>query len=253
MVGLCVTLLAGMKGLVYIEWSRGGERRLGRWRHLAFGLLWFGMDPGVFARQSKGLAGGRLMVEGGLLMLAGTLVALGVHAAGWRSVWALFVPMSVGFHFGALRVLAGAWRLAGVPVKPLFRNPFGAACPAEFWARRWNLGYSHMMGLAVGRPLEGILGVRGAVFGVFVVSGLLHEVAISVPVRAGYGLPTLCFMFYGLMAGLDFPRWPLLLRRVLTALSILLPLPWLFPREFRAEVLVALLEVVPAALGRLLG
>lgn len=253
MVGLCVTLLAGMKGVVYVEWCRGGVRRLGWWRHFAFALLWFGMDPGLFARQRKGLGGGRMIAEGGVCMLAGTLLALGVHALGWRSVWALFVPLSVGFHFGALRALAGAWRLAGVPVKPLFRNPFGATSAADFWARRWNLGYSHMMALAVGRPLESVLGVRGAVFVVFAVSGLLHEVAITLPVRAGFGQPTLCFMFYGLMALVSFPRWPLWLRRVLSALSILLPLPWLFPREFCSQVLVPLLEVVPAALGKVLG
>lgn len=159
--------------------------------------------------------------------------------------WALFVPMSVGFHFGALRVVAGGWRCAGFPVKPLFRNPFGAATPGDFWAKRWNLGYSHMMAVAVGRPLTGWLGKRGAMCGVFLISGLLHELAITVPVGAGFGGPTLYFALHGVLVLLPFEQLPELPGRLLTALAVMLPLPLLFPETFQQAVLVPLLEVLP--------
>lgn len=249
MTGICLVLLAGMKSVIYVEWANGGttgRRSLPPARHLGFALFWFGMNPGLFALPRRRLPARRMIAEGAGMMLAGTLLAAAVHSAGWESVWAMFIPMSVGFHFGALRVLAGLWRRAGIPVKPLFRNPFTALNPAEFWAKRWNLGYSQMMGLAVGRPLEHVMGKKAAFFGVFVVSGLLHELAISLPVRGGYGLPTLCFTLFGAMALLDFPRWPALPRRLATVLSIVLPLPLLFPEPFQSQVMRPLLGLVPA-------
>lgn len=248
MAGLSLALLAGMKTVVYVEWSRAGARRLGLWRHLGFGLLWVGMDPGVFARPGMRLASARMLAEGSLITLAGVGLVVMVDAAGWRSVWGLFIPLSVAFHFGALRVLAGLWRAAGVPAKPLFRNPLGAASAADFWARRWNLGYAQMMAIGVARPLAPLLGAKRATFVVFIVSGIFHEVAITLPVRAGFGWPTLTFILYGLVASRDLPPWPLPLRRALTAISILLPLPWLFPPAFRAEVLVP----ITTAIARLL-
>ena len=33
----------------------------------------------------------------------------------WRQIFLMFLPMSLGFHFGALRVLEGALRAAGFP------------------------------------------------------------------------------------------------------------------------------------------
>jgi alginate O-acetyltransferase complex protein AlgI len=141
--------------------------------------------------------------------------------------------------------MAGVVRAAGFPVKPLFRNPFGAATPAEFWAKRWNLGYSHMMSLAVGRPLVPWLGKHGSVFAVFVISGLLHELAITLPVRAGYGWPTFYFALHGLWVMAPLDRLPALPGRLVTAASVILPLPLLFPAAFRREVLMPLMEVLP--------
>jgi len=67
----------------------------------------------------------------------------------------------------------------------------------EFWGRRWNLAFSEMTALAVYRPLASRLGKGPATFVAFLFSGLLHELAISLPARAGYGLPTLYFAWHG--------------------------------------------------------
>lgn len=245
MTALCLVLLAGMKAVVYVEWSAGGRKRLTRLRHAMFGFLWFGMNPEVFRERRLLEGGGRWMIEGLVMMAAGVLLGTVVGTLGWTSVWALFVPMSVGFHFGALRVLAGIWRRAGFAVKPLFRNPFGAATPGDFWAKRWNLGYSHMMAMAVGRPLGVWLGKRGAMFAVFLFSGLLHELAITVPVGAGYGGPTLYFALHGALVLLPIQRLPGGVGRLLTTVAVLAPLPLLFPEPFQQQVLVPLLEALP--------
>jgi alginate O-acetyltransferase complex protein AlgI len=54
-----------------------------------------------------------------------------------------------------------------------------------------------MTAMAVHRPLQRRLGRGPALLGSFLVSGLLHEVAISLPVRAGWGLPKLYFLLQG--------------------------------------------------------
>jgi len=245
MAGICMVLLAGMKAVVYVEWSEAGRRRLGWKSHVVFGVLWFGMNPGAFQKRGVHEGGSRWVMEGLAMMVLGTLLALAVRWAGRDSVWALFVPMSLGFHFGALRVMAGIMRVSGFQVKPLFRNPFGAATPADFWAKRWNLGYSHMMSLAVGRPLVPLLGKHGSIFAVFLISGLLHELAITLPVRAGYGWPTVYFVLHGLLAMAPFHRLPAVPGRIATALAVMVPLTLLFPAQFRHEVLVPLMEILP--------
>ena len=45
MVGLCITLLLGMKIIVYMEWHRSGGRSLTWLRWIAFSFLWFDMQP----------------------------------------------------------------------------------------------------------------------------------------------------------------------------------------------------------------
>jgi hypothetical protein len=168
MVALGTTLLAAMKSLVYVEWGAAG-RRLGWLSYARFAFLWFGMDPGSFARRRANLEWRTHLRLGLLCMLAGTLGALLVRAAGWTWLLAMFVPMSIGFHFGALRVLTAGWRAYGYPVRTLFRNPLASVGLGDFWAGRLNLGYSQMMARVVMLPAEGWLGPRGALMIVFVV------------------------------------------------------------------------------------
>ncbi|RYD19641.1 MAG: hypothetical protein EOP88_18220, partial [Verrucomicrobiaceae bacterium] len=148
MVGICCVLLGGMKGLVYAEWAR--DDRLPFWNYCVFAFLWFGMGPGSFKSRRAGLEWKDDVRTGLLLMVAGTLGAWLVWAMEWRQILVMFVPMSIGFHFGALRVLKGGVRAAGFPVKTLFPNVLEARGIGDFWSRRWNVGYSQMMQRLVG-------------------------------------------------------------------------------------------------------
>jgi alginate O-acetyltransferase complex protein AlgI len=145
-------------------------------------------------------------------------------------------------HFGLCHLLAGAWRLAGVAAQPLFRAPLQAESLGEFWARRWNLGFSEMTTVAVYRPLGARLGRTPALAASFALSGLLHELAISVPVRAGFGLPLLYFLLHGVLvlvertlakSGHPLEGW---VGRAWTLAWLVLPLPLLFHRPFLAGV-----------------
>ncbi len=54
-----------------------------------------------------------------------------------------------------------------------------------------------MTAIGVYRPLSKVVGRKYAMAAAFLASGLLHELAISVPVLAGFGLPLLYFLLHG--------------------------------------------------------
>lgn len=239
MVGLCCVLLAGMKGLVYAEWA--GAETLTLPRYGVFSFLWFGMDPGTFRIRKTGLTWKRDIALGAILTSMGLLGCWFVWFMGWRQILVMFVPLSLAFHFGILRILKGSLRLAGFPVRTLFPNPLAAKGIADFWGRRWNVGYSQMLQRIVGRPVEATLGKSAGVMAVFVASGLLHEIAITLPVRAGYGLPTLYFTFHGLLVLLE-GKWNRPLGKIPALLAVAVPLAWLFPPDFQSEVIAPCIE-----------
>jgi len=234
MVGLCCVLLGGMKGLVYAEWAR--TQKLTFARYFVFALLWFGMDPGSFSSRRNGLSFRYDIVLGIVLMVIGTATAWVVWEMEWRHIFIMFLPMSLGFHFGALRVLKGIHRCYGFPVRTLFPNPLETIGIADFWGKRWNVGYSQMLQRVIGRPLTRLIGERAALMAVFISSGLLHEIAITLPCRSGYGLPTLYFTVHGVLTLLE-KSWNRPLGKIPTLLAVILPLPWLFPENFRTQVI----------------
>jgi alginate O-acetyltransferase complex protein AlgI len=266
MLALIGAVLFGMKAVVTVEAQADGVARLQAWQWFAFAGLWPGMRPALFARAgTPALAGAgtllalgtRRFAVGAALTAAAWWVAHGETS--WSSGWAvkvaataLLLPgLSLMLHFGVFNVLAGVWRLAGVDARPLFRAPLRARSLTEFWGRRWNLAFSEMTAVGVYRPLAGIVGKRGATVGAFLCSGLLHEVAISVPVRAGFGLPLLYFALHGLLvlaerglerAGLAIDRrvWA---GRAWTVGWLVLPLPLLFHPWFLRGVVWPLIEL----------
>lgn len=244
MIGLCCVLLGAMKGLVYAEW----QGRLPLARYLVFAFLWFGMDPASFRHRRRGLTWRGDLALGVGMMLLGTAGAWVVAEAGWRQVLVMFVPMSLGFHFGALRVLKGGLRRAGFPVRTLFPNVLEARGIADFWSRRWNVGYSQMMQRLVGRPVGRLAGETAGVMAVFLGSGLLHEVAITLPVRAGFGGPTLYFAAHGLLTVVE-KRFGKPLGRIPALLLVALPLGLLFPPAFQEQVIERCLAVFERGSG----
>lgn len=233
MVVICSTLLICMKGIVLAEW--GKRLTFSRW--CIFTFLWFGMEPTPFTAKKRQLRWKKDALVGLSCLLVGLVLSMVVAHFQVQSILIMFVPLSIGFHYGALRLLTAFWRMQGIAVRPLFRNPLMNHGLADFWAMRWNLSFSQMMARTVQRPLTDRLGRKGAVFVVFLVSGLLHELAITVPVQSGYGLPTLYFTLHGIAVLLGGNVWPLWLKRSLALLLVAAPLPILFPEQFTHEVI----------------
>jgi hypothetical protein len=237
MLALIAGLLYSMKAVVSVEaWAREGTR-LPPWRWLAFATLWPGMRPALFASLGPPQPGARGLIARGLTHAALGAALVGLARLTWKvtgslpvATVALLPGLSLMLHFGAFDVVAGLWRLAGLDCGPLFRAPLRSVSLREFWGRRWNLAFSEMTALAVYRPLSESAGARSGLVAAFLVSGVLHEAAISLPVRAGFGLPFLYFVIHGLLALVERERGSL--GRPATLAALVLPLPLLFHPPF---------------------
>lgn len=199
---------------------------------LLYAALWPGMDPAPFrARGACNPDGARLFVRGWVVMLAGLAAVAGLAwrlppGLGWAGIAALLVTV----HLGYSDVLTGALRLLGYPVQRLFHDPLASRSLRDFWTDRWNRPFVEMNRLLFMPLLRRRVGLRGAVLGAFVLSGLLHEFAISYPAGSGFGGPLLYFVLHGL-AMLWLPP-----TRAMLWLALLAPLPLLFHGGFRHEL-----------------
>lgn len=195
-------------------------------------------------------------------LTGGAYVAVGVTLAGaTRTVLGREHPVLLGaagmaaivlvLHFGLFQLLALAWRCAGYNVEPIMQAPFRATSLVEFWSCRWNRAFRDMARQLILRPLVPRLGATGATCCVFLISGVLHDLVISVPAGAGYGRPTLYFLLQS--AGVLLQRtnlarhWKLntgLRGWLVTAAFLLGPIGWLFPPEFLERVIAPFLDAI---------
>jgi hypothetical protein len=224
---------------------------------LAFAIGWAGMR----AQPFETLGGAPLpqawsmirfgisrVVAGVLLILVARLVVHLPLNAGLIYVLVssmLLIAFSLILHFGLLGISAGAWRLSGVHTYVLFNQPARATSLTEFWSKRWNLAFSEMTSIAIFRPLKNKTGSALALTLAFVFSGLLHELALSVPVHSGYGLPMLYFIIQGALVLIEkaftinkvtFLRhriWA----RVWVFFWLVVPMPLLFHGHFIKQIL----------------
>jgi len=259
MVALIVFGLLTMKVLVVVEERARGMAPLSFGAWLGFAGAWLGMRPLLFVAARAGpLPGAGVLLRRGATRVLQGAVLVGFARAAWVHtqspglVTVLLLPgLALLMLFGVCNLLAGAWRRRGVACDALFRAPPRAQSLSEFWSRRWNLAFSEMTVIAVYRPLVGRVGRGPAVMAGFALSGVLHELAFSVPVRAGFGLPLLYFLLQGGLvllerrlarAGRPLRGWA---GRAWAWFWLAAPLPLLFHRPFLAGVVWPLIGRAP--------
>jgi len=101
------------------------------------------------------------------------------------------------------------------------------------------------------RPLKATIGIEKATLMSFLLSGVLHEIAISLSVRAGYGLPMLYFIIHAAALNLE-DRSPFIkkvvrhrvLSRIWVMAILLMPLPLLFHRDFMTAVAIPFRDLI---------
>lgn len=243
---LAVVTLGGLalvKALLWLRTRRDGTPRPVGASLLLWSLCWPDPRPETFSARAAPPTGadrefmkGALGLAGGLMLstfLAWTWPTLPAAPRSFAGLLALFMLI----HLGAVRMLYAALRLGGWPVLPLFRDPLRSASLHDFWSRRWNLAFVAMNQRLV-RPLfPARCPAPFIVLGLFLVSGALHELAISFPTGATPGGPFAYFVLHGVLVLIErrlrLPERRPHLARLLTWAAVLLPLPLLFPATFR--------------------
>lgn len=204
-------------------------------------LLWPGMDPawlkeGNTAERARPWRGFVHLLTGLALLFAAIRLSHPVAAA-----WTAMVGLINAMHFGAFHLLACFWQRRGRCAPLLVDHPLRSRSLTEFWGRRWNTAFHYLSENFLFRPLFRRLGVTAAVLVVFLASGLVHDLVISVPARGGWGMPTLYFLIQGGGVLLE-RRWKLRGRAWVWTVTGL-PLPLCFPPAFCDRVILPLLAL----------
>jgi hypothetical protein len=230
-------------------------------RSAAYLLAWPGMDARTFldeARPARPTTPGEWLFAVGKFALGVGLVAISLSPAlsPWLQAWAGMGGLVFLLHFGLFHLLSCLWRSLGIEAAPIMNWPIASASPSEFWSRRWNLAFRDLTHRYLFRPLTRRVGTLGALWLGFLVSGLVHDLVISLPARDGYGGPALFFLAQAAAISLERSRWgkSLGLNRgvvgwLFTLAVLLLPAPLLFHRPFQDNVVLPFL----AAIGSLFG
>lgn len=184
-------------------------------------------------------------------LLSAILLALNYKSLPPSTVgWLGLISLITMIHFGFSDVLSALMRVTGWNVKPLFDEPWAAADMREFWSRRWNAAFVEMNHVLVLPALRTVLPGTMAIFSVFLISGILHEIGISYAAGSGWGTPAIYFLIQGAWFLIEHQmrhhsniarnKNLRLIVRVAALCCVLLPLPLLFTDAFRAAFVVPL-------------
>lgn len=199
MWALAFAIFAGLKWQSW--WVARNKVIHPAWRSLAY-FAWPGMDARTFLDPTQKplppnfakcfFAFLKAAIGAALLWLVARQVG-NPELQGWIGMLGLIFLL----HFGSFDLLALFWQSVGVKAQPIMTNPALSSSLSDFWGRRWNLGFRQLSYDLIFRPLWKSLGIPAATFLVFVASGLIHDLVISVPAGGGYGLPTAYFTLQG--------------------------------------------------------
>ncbi|WP_162499800.1 MBOAT family protein [Mucilaginibacter terrigena] len=252
MLTIIATTFTGMKVISVTQGYRNKPLTLTFKQWVVYAIGWVGMRaepfetlggrplPNAWPMVRFGIS--RVVLGGLLILLAHILVNQHFDSRlTYITVSAiLLVGLSLVLHFGLLGISAGMWRFSGVNTYYLFRQPAKALSLTELWSKRWNIAFSEMTSVAIFRPLKSRVGSGAALMAAFIFSGLLHELALSVPVSSGYGLPTLYFTIQGLLVLVEkmlvLKRITLFQNKIIARIWVffwlVVPMPLLFHRQF---------------------
>jgi len=173
-------------------------------RMFAYLLLWPGMDavkffnPAPVARPLRNETTAPIVK----ILCGCALLGIASHLQDQPTLrgWTAMIGLILILHFGLFHLLSIYWRNRGVNALPIMAKPMGSTSLTELWGVRWNAAFTTLMQRTFMRPLARCVGTNGAFLGIFLISGGIHELVITVPARGGYGWPTAYFALQGLGA-----------------------------------------------------
>jgi hypothetical protein len=255
---LSLAIFVGLKWLTW--WSARPRVYHPAWRSIGYLLAWPGMDADAFLDAHQSVPPPSLTIWlwatlettlGAILLwiAARSLPAEEPLLRGWVGMLGFILVL----HFGSFQLTALVWQTFGVKAKPIMSAPLRSTSLAEFWGKRWNLGFRQLSYELIFRPLHRTLGTAAAGWSVFFVSGLIHELVISLPARAGYGLPTTYFLLQGAGITVEHTRFGKRLGLghgvqgwLFMAVFVAGPVFWLFHPWFVLRVIVPFMQAIHA-------
>ena len=254
---LATAIYAGFKWSTLADALSHEARPLSRWRPWIYLFLWPGMDARSFL---AGTAPERPALSSWLWAEAKTLfgacllwLVARAFGGGLLSGWVGMVGLIFLLHFGSFDLVALFWQRHGIDAPPLMRAPVLAGSLGEFWGRRWNSGFRDLVFGLWFNQLKRRLGGPWAILVLFLVSGVIHDLVLSLPAGGGYGLPTAYFLLQGggLLAeharGSALARWRGKWQgRVWTWLVVAGPAFWLFHPPFVRQVILPFMRAIHA-------
>jgi len=244
-------------------------------RALVYFFLWPGMDAEKFlrrpacqvhkTREQALVSGAAEELSGNVSDRAGKIPALPLPSAVEKTLlgvvllfgvarfadqplltgWIGMIGIILTLHFGLFHLLAIGWRAAGLDAEPIMEAPLRSKSVSEFWGRRWNGAFNRLALDFVFRPLARWQGIRIATLAAFLVSGLIHELVISLPAAGGYSLPTAYFLLQGI--GILTERaLPQIRGQIFTIVITAAPAFWLFHPPFVRNVILPFMKAIGA-------
>lgn len=208
MWSLSFAIFAGLKWITW--WKTRNRIPHSLARSVAYLAAWPGMDAEAFLDSrrstpvpqfrewlwalSKTLLGAALLWQ-----IARRVPQSQPLVRGWIGLLGLVFLL----HFGSFHLIALFWQTLGIDAAPIMSKPILSKTLSEFWGKRWNLGFRQLAYDLIFQPLHRKTGVATASLLVFLASGLIHDLVISLPARGGYGLPTAYFILQGLSVSLE--------------------------------------------------
>jgi hypothetical protein len=248
-------LFLGMK-TVTVVYRYSGKGRLNFLQWLAFALGWPGMDPLPFEQLGKAkrirsvalVTSGLISLAGGVVLLLLLACLLKYHVLHYYIICLLsFIPIVMIFHAGLFNIGAAVWGLMGVQLSPLMDAPWKSDSIGSFWGRRWNIAFIQMTRITLFIPLARKGRSRLALILSFFISGIFHEVALSLPVGSGYGLPMLYFILQSIFVLAErkfIHKFSPIMRKSWTFICLLLPFPLLLHAAFIDGIMLPFLKLL---------
>jgi hypothetical protein len=249
---MALAIFAGFKWWTCARAVSNGVRTTTQ-RCAAYLFLWAGMDADQFLaldqKQNSPAATDWLFAI--LKIFFGATLTWGIARLvtnDWLAGWIGMIGLVFILHFGTFHLLALIWQSNGVNAQPLMHWPIASASLSDFWGNRWNSGFRDLaFGLFFVRLCR-VVPIKFATLLIFLMSGLIHELVITFPVKSGYGFPTLYFMLQGigLLMERSFDRRKPILARLFTIVIVLAPVGLLFPKPFIMQAIVPFLRTIKA-------
>ncbi|HSP45398.1 MAG TPA: DCC1-like thiol-disulfide oxidoreductase family protein [Chthoniobacterales bacterium] len=257
---MAMAIFFGCKWLTLGNAVRGGGSA-GPFRAACYLLAWPGMSAARFLSsnrtprlsRSDGVKSSALAIARILLGAVLVFSLARCFAEPILSGWMGMVGMILILHFGLFELASIGWRAMRVDAPPIMNRPLRSTSVSEFWGRRWNAAFNDLAARRVFRPAARAVGPATATLIAFAVSGLIHELVISLPAGAGFGLPTVYFLVQGvgvLAEHSSVGKWLGLGGGIcgwlFTMIVVAGPAFWLFHPPFVRNVILPFMRVIGA-------